>query len=125
MTKTQQEIIDRIKKYDGIAVVTRYGIYSRFGRFIAFPSSFHIAQRSSARDMFIKKFCDPCTKEYRTKVKLQHYRNVWRYTQLAKKCLNECKYESASKLAMSAHELQEQIDENVGYRYYFKLKEGI
>ena len=124
MTKAQQEIIDRIKKYDGIVVVTPYGMYSRFGSFIAFPSR-STSHFTNARNLFLKKFCEPFTSEERTKVRLQHFRNVFRYRTLAMKCLETGKYEAASKLAMSAHELHQQIDDKVFYRHYYKLKEGI
>lgn len=124
MTKVQQEIIDRIKKFDGVVVVTPYGMYSRFGQFIAFPSR-STSHFTNARNAFLKKFCDPFTSEERTKVRLQHFRNVFRYRTLAMKCLEMGKYESASKLAMSAHELYQQIDDKQSYRQYYKLKAGI
>ena len=123
MTKIQQEIINRIKKSGGVIVVTPYGLYTRFGQFIAFSSNPHSSK--NALNTFIQKFCIPFTSSEQTKVMLQHYRNLARYKKLATKCLKASKYKQVISLAESAQFLKENLSTKNYYNNYFHLKEGL
>ena len=57
MTHTQKELIENIKKYGGSIVVCNYGIYTRFGRYLAFASLNNNKQHSTeSRNFFLKNF---------------------------------------------------------------------
>ena len=123
MTKIQQEIIERIKKSGGVVVATPYGLYTQFGRFVAFPSSKPTPQNTL--NAFLKKFFTPFTNEERAMIKAQHCRNLNRYRRLAIDCLKEWKLNSAVKFSQAAVDLSASMDEKNYYKNYYHLKEEI
>jgi hypothetical protein len=114
MTQIQSEIIDRIKASGGIIVVEPYGIYTRFGKYIAFCGGY-----SLARDIFLKKYFSPFTIDELAKIEKQHKRNLSRYKRLAIICLRKSKFKEASKLSTLGADLQESMKTP---KQYFRLR---
>jgi hypothetical protein len=114
MTQIQSEIIERIKSSGGIIVVETYGIYTRFGKYIAFCGC-----SSLARNIFLKKYFSPLPIDEFAKIEKQHKRNLSRYKRLAIICLKKAKFKEASKLAKLGAELQESMKTP---KQYFRLR---
>ena len=123
MFRKYLELCEKIRMFGGSVAVTKTGLYTLGGTFLAFPILDDNRRKYfSTRNFFLQRFCVPYTKEERDKIRHYKIRHLQRYDRMMAIGIAKRKYSSIEELSRRAKDLYKHLEGDVPEQY-FHLKD--